>query len=546
MRKNNNVEQTILKNAIELGIGHEKLLDALMNNTEDYVWFIDRDFSFITFNQNTYEFFLKKYSVQIKIGDNFLSFLNDEEEKYWKDSCEKAFQGLKFVDEVTFNFSNKFNNYENDYYRINFNPIRDNFDKVIGLSIYVQNISESKLAEEKILKSELLSQSILSTSPDGIVTTELDGTISFASDKFMEMVGNIVIDELFGKKLNDFVYDDDLEKFNENLLSLSQGKHLSSYTFRLRKTDCSIFYVESKIDVIRNEENQPVQILFILRDITDRIFAEMEREKLLQDIAYSRDQIEQEAAKYVELNNQLYESEKKLQELNSAKDKLFSIIGHDLKNPLITLLGFSEILVEDYNELTDEEKKEYLKTIYNTSRNMQKLLENLLNWSRAQSGRIQINLEALSLKNIIKESIELVRSQAEKKNITLNVNMNSSLMVYADKNLLETIIRNLLTNAVKFTGEGGIVSVKTIDDNDFVRISVEDTGIGLSKDDIKKLFRIDVNNKEIGQSKEKGTGLGLILCKEFCEKLGGKIWVESELGKGTTFFFTIPIYNHLK
>lgn len=562
MKGANTTEQKTVNNDVESCIDYAFLLDSLMNNIDDYVWFIDRDYSFIAFNQNLFEFFLRKYSVRIKAGDNFLSFLNEEERKYWKNICEQAFLGnhifdknKRFIDEITLNdgnlsdTSNSFNKsskFENSYYKIFINPVKNSLNEIIGLSIYAKNISDSKLAEEKILKSELLSQSILSTSPDGIVTTELDGTITFASDKFIEMVGNILLDELFSKKINDFVYEKDLENFNENFENISQGKHLNSYTFRLLKKDGTFFYVESKIDVIRNEENRPIQILFILRDITDRITAEIEKEKLLQDIAYSRDQIEQEAAKYVELNNQLYESEKKLQELNAAKDKLFSIIGHDMKNPIITLLGFSEILAEDYDELSDDEKKEYIKTIYETTLNTKKLLENLLNWSRAQSGRMQINLEAISLKTIIKESIELVKSQAEKKNITLNVDMNSSLMVYADKNLLETIIRNLLTNAIKFTGDGGKVSLNTVDENGYVKISVKDTGIGLSKDDVQKLFRIDVNNKEIGNSKEKGTGLGLILCKEFCEKLGGKIWVESELGKGSKFFFTVPIYNTTK
>lgn len=521
-------------------IDNKFLLESLLNNTDDFIFFIDKNYNVIKFNKNFSDFILRRYSKEIKEGSNFFTLINDDERKFWIENFSKSFNGTKFSIEVSLD------KYENDFYRIYFNAIRNRLNEVIGVSVYIQNISESKIAEEKMLKSELLSQSILSTSPDGIVTTELDGTISFASDKFMEMVGIRNVEDLFGKKLSEFVYEEDKEKFIENLHGLSHGKHFNSYTFRLNRKYNSFFYVESKIDVIRNEENLPIQILFIIRDITDRIEAELERERLLQDIAYSRDQIEQEAAKYVELNNQLYESEKKLQELNTAKDKLFSIIGHDLKNPLITLLGFSEILVEDYEELTDEEKKEYLRTIYETSRNTQKLLENLLNWSRAQSGRLQVELEPLSIKTIIKETIDLVKSHAEKKNIKLNTEINSSLMVYADKNLLETIIRNLVTNAIKFTEEGGTVKIYTQDYNGYVKVCVEDTGIGMSEEDVKKLFRIDVSNKEIGNSKEKGTGLGLILCKEFCEKQGGKIWVESKLGKGSKFYFTIPVYKTAK
>jgi signal transduction histidine kinase len=283
----------------------------------------------------------------------------------------------------------------------------------------------------------------------------------------------------------------------------------------------------------------------MIRDIQDRIEAELEREKLLQDIAYSRDQIEQEAARYVELNVQLAESEKKLIELNSAKDKLFSIIGHDLKNPIFTILGFSQILEEDYEEMTDEKKLEYIKTIYQTAASIQKLLENLLTWSRAQTGRLEVNLEPISIRNVINETVDIVTTQAEKKNIEIIVNLNSTLMVYADNNLLETVVRNLLTNAIKFTNPGGRITVSTRDENGFVAVSVEDTGIGLSEADKNKLFRIDVNNAEIGHHKEKGTGLGLILCKEFCEKMGGSIWVESKLGKGSAFYFTVPIFQYI-
>lgn len=533
-------DSKIISDKIPETLDYKNLLVSLMDINNDFIWFIDKNFRLILFNQNFREFFSKRYSKEININDDFLLIIDNKERKQWEDSIILALNGNKFSIEYSFD------NYQNDYYRIYFNPVRNNEEEITGVSIFAQNISESKLAEEQMLKSEMLSQSILATSPDGIVTTELDGTISFASDKFMEMVGNVSIESLFGKKLSEFVFQDDLERFTENLKSLSEGKHCTSYTFRLKRNDNSFFYVESKIDVIRNEENKPILILFIMRDITDRIEAEIEKEKLLQDIAYSRDQIEQEAARYVELNNQLYESERKLEELNSAKDKLFSIIGHDLKNPFITLLGFSEILVEDYNELSDDEKKEYIKTIYNTARNTQKLLENLLSWARAQSGRLQINLEPLSIKNIIKETVELVKPQAEKKNIKITVSMNSSLMVYADKNLLDTIIRNLLTNAIKFTGENGSVKIITKDEDDFVKVCVEDTGVGLSEDDVKKLFRIDVNVREIGNSTEKGTGLGLILCKEFCEKQGGKIWVESQLGKGSKFYFTVPIYHPSK
>lgn len=524
------------ENCLFDNINYEHLFEAMINSTDDFFWSLDDDYCFMAFNDNVREYFLNRFSVEINSGDNFLALIPYKDVEHWKNHCDLALAGKKFTAKYSFDF------YESSEFEVHFNPIKNSYGVITGLSIAAQKI-QNNFAEENFVKSELLSESILSTSPDGIVTTELDGMISFASDKFVEMVGCNAVENLFGKKLSEFVFDEDRQMFSEYLQNILAGTHSGSCTFRLNRNNGTVFHVESNIDVIKNDNSRPILVLFILRDISERILAEIEREKILQDIAYSRDQIEQEAAKYVELNNQLAESEFKLQQLNSSKDKLFSIIGHDLKNPIFTMLGTSQILEEDYNELSDGEKKELIKIIYDTATNTQKLLEDLLSWSRAQSDLIQVNLESLSLKNIIKENIKLVNTQAENKKIALKVNANSTLLVYADKNLLSTVIRNLLTNAVKFTPEGGAVNVNAVEDGAFVQMSVEDTGIGLSNDDMKKLFRIDVNNKEIGRAREKGTGLGLILCKEFCEKQGGKIWVESEAGKGSKFFITIPIYK---
>ncbi len=517
-------------------IDYGHLLEAMINSTNDFVWFVDNDYRLLTFNENFREYFLKTFSVEIKTGDDFLSLIPYKDVEYWQTHINHAITGNNIRGVFTFAENT------GDDYEVNFSPIINPYGVITG-SIIKAGKKIDNNAEDNFLVSELLSESILSTSPDGIVTTELDGKISSASNKFVEMVGSLSVENLFDKKINEFVYEEDRQMFTEILESTREGKHLKFCTFRIIRSDGTIFHVESNIDVIKNEIDRPILILFILRDISERILAEIEREKILQDVAYSRDQIEQEAGKYVELNNQLAESEFKLQQLNSAKDKLFSIIGHDLKNPVFTMLGTSQILEEDYNELTDQEKKELIKIIYDTAGNTQKLLEDLLNWSRAQSDLIQVNLESLSLKNIIKESIKLVTTQANKKNIVLKVNANSALMVHADKNLLSTVIRNLLTNAIKFTPDGGTVSIHAVDEGAHVKMSVEDTGIGMSKSDLQKLFRIDVNNKEIGCAKEKGTGLGLILCKEFCEKQGGSIWVESEEGKGSKFFVSIPIYK---
>ncbi|AFN75485.1 response regulator receiver sensor signal transduction histidine kinase [Melioribacter roseus P3M-2] len=514
-----------------------ELLDVLID-TDDMFCLLDQDFKILRCNNKFKSYMVLYGRAGYDEGCNFLEIFPLDDRLYWEKVLNKALTVKSFTETYT---SEKL---KGRYFEIHFHRMKLD-DNKSGIVLRARDITEKKNIEDKIIQSELFAQSILSTSPDAIVTTELDGSISYASNKFLSLLGIEKVEDTFSKNIVDFIYEQDKELFRENISVAAAGSSIKSYLFRLKDINGNPVYAESNIGVILNENKKPVLILFIIRDIQDRIEAELEREKLLQDIAYSRDQIEQEAARYVELNVQLAESEKKLIELNSAKDKLFSIIGHDLKNPIFTILGFSQILEEDYEEMTDEKKLEYIKTIYQTAASIQKLLENLLTWSRAQTGRLEVNLEPISIRNVINETVDIVATQAEKKNIEIIVNLNSTLMVYADNNLLETVVRNLLTNAIKFTNPGGRITVSTRDENGFVVVSVEDTGIGLSEADKNKLFRIDVNNAEIGHHKEKGTGLGLILCKEFCEKMGGSIWVESTLGKGSAFYFTVPIFQYI-
>ncbi len=238
----------------------------------------------------------------------------------------------------------------------------------------------------------------------------------------------------------------------------------------------------------------------------------------------------------------LIESELKLKESNTTKDKFFSIISHDLKSPFNSLLGFTDMLVENYDLFDDEERKSIIDSLNTSSKNTYQLLENLLTWSRSQTGIIEFVQEEIEIKLVIKESILLCQAAAENKNIELIESAEDGLMVFADKNMLHTVLRNLISNAIKFTENKGtlIVSAKESKQEGFIEISVSDTGVGIPEDIIDDLFLMDKDVSTPGTENEKGTGLGLILCKEFVEKQGGKIWVESEVGVGSQFIFTLP------
>lgn len=236
-------------------------------------------------------------------------------------------------------------------------------------------------------------------------------------------------------------------------------------------------------------------------------------------------------------------AEKELRDLNSAKDKLFSIIAHDLKNPFFGIIGFSEILCEDYDELSDDERKKFAKDINELADNTHTMLENLLEWSRQQTGRIEFNPKNFDVTSLIHESINAAYHQAKIKNIKIDSRVSGTIKVHADQNMINTVIRNLLSNAIKFTMPGGHIEVTTAMNDTKVLISIKDNGVGMDENTLRKLFNINDTIKSSGTSGEKGTGLGLILCKEFVERNGGSISVQSVLDNGSTFTFSIPTVN---
>ncbi|MCX6169276.1 MAG: tetratricopeptide repeat-containing sensor histidine kinase [Ignavibacteriales bacterium] len=234
----------------------------------------------------------------------------------------------------------------------------------------------------------------------------------------------------------------------------------------------------------------------------------------------------------------------KLRELNAMKDKFFGIIAHDLRNPFAAIFGFTNILLNEFESLNDEEKKKLISSIDDSGRQTYKLLENLLYWSKLQTGGMEFNPKELNLNEIVLEVFFVLESTANYKKITLHTNSVESMTAFGDEDMIKTVLRNLISNGIKFTIQGGRISVNFKNDENYVEVRVEDNGTGISKEILERLFQIDNVSTSEGTNGEKGTGLGLILCKEFVEKNGGIIRAESELGKGSKFIFTIPTKNN--
>jgi signal transduction histidine kinase len=230
---------------------------------------------------------------------------------------------------------------------------------------------------------------------------------------------------------------------------------------------------------------------------------------------------------------------KKLKELNGTKDKLFSIIGHDLKGPLNSLTSFSSLLINHADKLSKEEIKMLSTDLDKSLKNLMALLENLLEWSRSQTGSIDFKAEPFDIHAVIRENIDLLSGLAELKKINIVYTNTTEVLVNAHRYSINTVVRNLLSNAIKFTPQGGTISI-LLDQGNILTISVQDTGVGMAAETVQKLFQLGSKVSTLGTAKEKGTGLGLILCKDFVEKNGGTIGVESKEGEGSRFYFTVP------
>ena len=244
------------------------------------------------------------------------------------------------------------------------------------------------------------------------------------------------------------------------------------------------------------------------------------------------------------VEKQLKQANKKLQEANATKDKFFSIIAHDLKSPFTALLDFSKLLLKNHTKYDEKKREHHISIIYNTTNKTHNLLDNLLTWSRSQLDKIKYNFVTINVKFFVGNIISLIQSSANKKEIKIVNNVERCFYVKADENTFNTVLRNLITNAIKFTPRKGTITMnaKQIKTNNiqYIEICVADTGVGISKERVKNLFKIEKNISTNGTEEEHGTGLGLVLCKEFVEKNNGKIWVESEEGKGSCFKFILP------
>tara|TARA_R110002050_G_scaffold67924_5_gene147320 strand:+ start:2382 stop:3620 length:1239 start_codon:yes stop_codon:yes gene_type:complete len=365
-------------------------------------------------------------------------------------------------------------------------------------------------SEEGKDENEKYANTILNNMGDAVFVKDKGSRLVLVNDAFCNLF-NLPRTKIIGKTLAESVPPNERESFlridkqvltdgvdniNEESLTISKGHKKIISTRKSRFVD----------------EDGEKFLVGVIRDITERIKAEED----------------------------LKESEIQLRELNATKDKLFSIIAHDLRSPFNNILVLCGILKSQLSKSQDSNALVPLGLIHTTAKNTLVLLENLLDWAKSQSGQISFKSEKTSVSAVIHEILELSTSLAQTKDLYIEVNAADEIEVNSDKKILKTVIRNLISNAIKYSRPGGKIRVSAIEQEDYVKIVVSDSGVGMDEKTLKNLFGIATNTSLPGTLNEKGSGFGLVLCKEFIEKLGGKIWVESEEGKGSDFIFTIP------
>jgi len=286
------------------------------------------------------------------------------------------------------------------------------------------------------------------------------------------------------------------------------------------------------VDYIR----KPVESI----ELIARINSALNLSESIRRIKSQNEDLKDLNAKIIQKNDEIIAQNEQLLYLNATKDKFFGIIAHDLRNPFNNILGLTELLVNEPKEFNSSKCLEFVKTIHNSAHSAYKLLSNLLDWAMMQTGRTAFRPEFILLEDLIIDTLEITSVISQAKNISVYSEKNLGIQVFADKNMLNIILGNLLTNAIKYTQKNGTVKIEVSTIGDMVQISVIDNGIGIDGKTIGKLFQINEKISTLGTENEKGTGLGLILCKEFTDKHGGKIGVESELGKGSKFWIKLP------
>jgi PAS domain S-box-containing protein len=487
-------------------LGNIKNVKEVLDKFDFWMTIRDRNSKIVLCN-NSFEEFLGLPNEQI-VGKNIDElFGNNEFAQLQRETDLELFERKK--DQIHFHY--RISDKEGKIHYLEITKFLMSFGGVDFVFCISLDTSELDYIRQLYEESSTLYRALIENAFDAIYLMK-GRHYEYVNPRFCELTG-YTYEELTSPDFDfEVLVSEESKKYlEERYRARMEGREIpNQYELQLvHKTGKKVYVEVSTVSVGKPGE---VVVMGIMRDITQRKIYEQ----------------------------QLKESEKRLKELNNAKDKFFNIIAHDLRAPISGLISMTKMLIESSEILSPEETKELLMDLLEFANQSYNLLENLLQWSRSQTGTIPFHQENTDLWEVVVASKVLNEPNAKQKNITILNNVSKDSLVFVDRNMITTVIRNLISNAIKFTNPGGEVRINLKDLGDQYEIDVEDTGVGMSKEQLEKLFVVGENISTPGTSGEKGSGLGLILCKEFVEKNKGTLRVESELGKGSKFIVTLP------
>lgn len=485
------------------------LLKMILTNIPQCIYFKDPDGKYTGSSNSTFKKFGLSDEKDI-IGQSDEAFYTEYHHKVIKEKENRVLDSGKPIidEEVEESWSDGTKTYSIN----SILPLKDKSGENLGIFGISTDITKQKEADFALQNNLNFLEVLINTLPTPIFYKDNSGKFQGCNDAFTSFIGKSRND-LIGKTVFDIFPGNAASSLHQKDRQLLKTKGVQNFEVHFESADGPALNVMIHQASFINYDDQIIGLVGGIINITDQKVNE----------------------------KKLTEYTEELRTTNSNKDRFFSIIAHDLKNPFITLLGYTEALIEDYYSMKPEEHLDYLSQIQATSKTSYQLLENLLQWSRSQSGKLKIERLNFNIFEVIEEVTSLKNSQFKSKSLTCINNVDKDLNIYADKDMIKTVLRNLITNAIKFTHDGGSVTLSSKVENDSAIVTVKDTGIGISENEIKHIFDIDKFQSTAGTRNETGTGLGLVLCQEFITKNSGKIWVESEVDKGSSFSFELPL-----
>lgn len=500
---------------------HLNFLKRARINAHMARWFLDHEYNQLLWSDGIFELLEinpRKYGANF---NNFLEVVHPDDRKI-KNQVQEDLKTNKRPIEINYRllFNDGRIKWINEICNTDFddegNPIRS-----YGT---IQDITKYKLAEENFRQKEEQFKSLIETIPSLVAIIQND-RFEFINHAGSRMLEENTHRQVKGMRISKFIPKKSRMNFNKKMKSVINGHIESTFEEKILRMDGCEF--EAEVKLLKTTHNGSPAIQLIINDISSKKNAEKE-------LIAIKKQLEK-------LTLTLSENEINLKELIETKNKFLTIIAHDLRSPFNSIIEFLEILLNQYDDFNDAERKNYLSLIEDDANRTLKLLDDLLEWSKVQTGKMPFQPQQQKLLPIIEYVSSTLGFALDLKQIKLSYSLSDEFEVFADKNMLTTIIQNLLSNAIKYSNPNGIITISAHSLKGQNEIIISDNGIGMSKETKNRLFHANHQVSTPGTANERGNGLGLIFCKDFIEKHEGKIWVESELGMGSKFIFILPI-----